>query len=73
MNQNTGTATLSSFDTGEVQTSTYYPYDRLIHIVAGEATIHVDELSNIVKTGEILIVPAHVKHWIKANKRFKML
>ncbi|WP_439487865.1 hypothetical protein [Algoriphagus sp.] len=73
MNQNTGTVTLSSFDTGEVQESTYLPFDRLIQILDGEATIHLDETTATEKRGQIIIVPAHVKHWIKANKRFKML
>ncbi|PZX54058.1 cupin domain-containing protein [Algoriphagus chordae] len=73
LRQNTGTVSISSFDMGETQQTKYSPYDHLIQIIDGEAFISIDEKSNTVETGQAIIIPAHVKHWIRANKRFKML
>lgn len=73
LSQNTGSVSLSSFDTGEVQAAKYSPFDHLIQIIEGEASITIDEHLTTVETGQAIIIPAHVKHWIKANKRFKMI
>jgi quercetin dioxygenase-like cupin family protein len=73
LKQNTGTVTLSSFDAGEVQPTQYFPFDHLILILDGEAFLCMNEEFSTLEKGQAIIIPAHVKHWIKANKRFKML
>ncbi|SIN76108.1 cupin domain-containing protein [Algoriphagus halophilus] len=73
LSQNTGSVSLSSFDLGEIQAAKYSPFDHLIEIIEGEASITIDDQLNTVETGQAIIIPAHVKHWIKADKRFKMI
>ncbi|WP_026952472.1 cupin domain-containing protein [Algoriphagus mannitolivorans] len=73
LKQNTGTVTISSFDTGEIQTTQYLPFEHMIQILDGEASLCLEDEFLNLETGQAIIIPAHAKHWIKANKRFKML
>jgi quercetin dioxygenase-like cupin family protein len=73
LRKKTGTVTLSSFDAGETLPTKTSPFDNLIQIIDGEAEITVDEISNKVVTGQVIIIPAHIKNSIKASMRFKML
>lgn len=73
LRQTTGTVTLSSFDTGEVQATQYLPFDHLIQVLDGVASICLEEKVITLETGQAIMIPAHAKHWIKAKKRFKML
>ena len=69
----TGKVTISSFDLGKTQQTKSSPFDNLIQILDGKAVITIDDISNTVNTGEIIIIPAHTRNRIKANSRFKML
>ncbi len=73
LRKKTGTVTVSSFDTGEALLAKSSPFDNLIQIIDGEAEIIIDEESNTVETGQVIVIPAHAKNRIKANTRFKML
>lgn len=73
LTKQTGTVTVSSFDTGEGMLSKSSPFDNLIQILDGVAEIIIDEESNTVETGQIIMIPAHAKNRIKANSRFKMM
>ncbi len=69
----TGIVAISSFDRGEALLSKISPFDNLIQIIDGEAEIVINEESNIIETGQAIIIPAHARNLIRANKRFKML
>ncbi len=70
--QETGTVTLFAFDKGQGLSEHTAPFDALVYIVDGAAEIIVSGKSNRLKTGEMIIMPAHKPHALKAIKRFKM-
>lgn len=49
------------------------PFDTFIQVIDGKAEIIIDNKSNILETGQSIIVPAHSHNTIKANVRFKMI
>jgi len=73
LTKQTGTVTVSSFDTGVGMLTKTSPFDNLIQILDGVAEIIIEEESNTVQTGQVIVIPAHAKNRIKANSRFKML
>ncbi|MFD2561216.1 cupin domain-containing protein [Aquimarina rubra] len=73
LKKRTGIVAISSFDRGEALPSKTSPFDNLIQIIDGEAEIVINEESNIIETGQAIIIPAHASNIIRANKRFKML
>jgi quercetin dioxygenase-like cupin family protein len=69
----TGNISAVSFDTGEGFTERTSPFDTFVQIIDGNAEIVIDSKSNLLKTGQSIIIPAHVSSIIKANERFKMI
>jgi len=68
-----GNITLFSFDTGQGLSEHTSPYDAVVHILDGEAEITIAGDMRIVKTGEMIIMPANIPHALLAQKQFKML
>lgn len=73
MNKSTGSVTAMSFDSGEYLPEKVSPFDTLIQVIEGHAEVLINDDLLTLKTGESVIVPAHSKNIIKANKRFKMI
>ena len=69
----TGNVSAVSFDSGEVLTEKISPFDTFIQIIDGKAEILINDVPNLLNTGESIIIPAHARNTIKANVRFKML
>ena len=69
----TGNVSVIAIDTGESLAEKISPYDTFVQIIDGNAEIVIDEISNILRTGEAIIIPAHTSHSVKANERFKMI
>jgi quercetin dioxygenase-like cupin family protein len=69
----TGNVSVVAIDTGEILAENISPFDTFVQIIDGGANIVIDEKSHILKTGEAIIIPAHISHSVKANGRFKML
>ncbi|NCA84013.1 MAG: cupin [Clostridia bacterium] len=69
----TGNVTVSSFDTGEALTEKTSPFDTFIQVIDGKAEIVIDGNSNLLDTGQSIIIPAHARNVIKANERFKII
>jgi quercetin dioxygenase-like cupin family protein len=69
----TGNVTVVAIDTGEALAEKISPFDTFIQIIEGNAEIIIDENTNILKTGEGIIIPAHTSNNVKANERFKMI
>jgi quercetin dioxygenase-like cupin family protein len=69
----TGNITLFAFDEGEGLSEHSAPFDAFVQILDGEAEINIGGNSNIVKTGEFIIMPANISHALKAIKKFKMM
>jgi quercetin dioxygenase-like cupin family protein len=68
-----GTVTFFTFDEGQGLSEHSTPYDALIHILDGEAEITIEGNKNILKKGEMIIMPADKPHALQAIKRFKMI
>jgi quercetin dioxygenase-like cupin family protein len=71
--KDTGTVTLFAFDRGQGLSEHTAPFDALVYILDGEARIFISGKPTTVKKNEMLIMPAHKPHSLKAIKRFKML
>lgn len=69
----TGNISVVAIDTGEALAEKISPYDIFIQIIEGRAEVIIDEKSNILQTGEAIIIPAHTSNNFKANERFKMI
>ena len=69
----TGNISITAFDNGMMLPETFFAFDMFVQIIEGDAEIVIDKHSILLKTGQIIIVPAHAPHFIKANKRFKMI
>ena len=73
LRKTTGSVSALSFDKGEVLVGKISPFDTFIQIIDGNAEIIVDDISNLLKSGQSIIIPAHSSNTIKAHVRFKMI
>lgn len=71
--KSTGNISIMSFDSGEGLTEKISPFDIFAQIIEGEAEIIIDKVSNHLKSGQGIIIPAHLSNLIKPNGRFKMI
>ena len=68
-----GTVTLFALDAGEGISEHTAPFDALVMVMEGEAEIAIAGESFKVQQGELIILPAHQPHSVKAPTRLKML
>ncbi len=73
LDKKTGTLTLFAFDKGQGLSEHTSPYDATVQIVDGTAELTVGGKPNVVKAGQLFIMPAQVPHSLRAVERFKML
>jgi len=71
--RDTGNVTLFAFDAGQELSEHAAPYDALVHVVEGEATITLAGVAHRLRAGEMIVMPARVPHAVAAPSRFKML
>lgn len=71
--KDTGTITLFAFDAGQGLSEHKAPFDAVVTILDGQAEITIGGKPSIVKTGEMMIMPANITHALQAHERFKML
>ena len=69
----TGSVSVMSFDTGEGLSEKTSPFDTFIQIIEGKANIVIDKVSNLLHTGQGIIIPAHSANLILPNGRFKLI
>ena len=69
----TGTVTLFAFDKGQGLSEHTAPFDALVTVLDGEVEITIAGQPFILKTGHMIIMPAHKPHALKAMERFKMM
>lgn len=72
VNKKAGTVTLFAFDKGQGLSEHTAPFDAMAYIVDGSAEISIAGEKHVVKSGEILIMPASVPHSLEAVESFKM-
>lgn len=71
--KSTGNISVMSFDSGEGLTEKISPFDTYAQIIEGKADIVIDKVSNILGSGQGIIIPAHAPNHINPNGRFKMI
>ena len=71
--KSTGNISITSFDSGEGLTEKISPFDTFTQIIEGKAEIVIDKVSNLLESGQGIIIPAHSSNYIKPNGRFKMI
>jgi len=71
--KSTGNISVMSFDSGEGLTEKTSPFDTFVQIIEGKAEIVIDKQTNLLESGQGIIIPAHSPNFIKPNGRFKMI
>src|SRR4030095_3184160 len=71
--KSTGNISVMSFDSGEGLTEKTSPFDTFAQIIEGNAEIVIDKVSNLLASGQGIIIPAHSPNFIRPNGRFKMI
>ena len=69
----TGTVTVFAFDEGQGLSEHTAPFDALVQVVEGEVEIHISGRPHHLTGGEMILMPAHQPHALKAFTRFKMI
>ncbi len=69
----TGTVTLFAFDQGQGLSEHTAPFDAMALVLDGEAEIIIASRPHRVSQGEMIIMPAHEPHALRAVKKFKMM
>ena len=73
LKKSTGNVSVMSFDSGEGLTEKTSPFDTFAQIIEGSAEIVIGGVSNVLLTGQSIVIPAHASNFIKPNGRFKMI
>ena len=73
INKPSGTVTLFAFDVEQGLSEHTAPFDAMVYILDGVAEITISGVAYTVKNGEMIIMPAHEQHALKALERFKMM
>ena len=73
LKKSTGNISVMSFDSGEGLTEKTTPFDTFVQIIDGQADIFISGKSNLLHTGDSIVIPAHAPNYVKPNGRFKMI
>jgi len=68
-----GSVSLFAFDAGQELSEHSAPFDALVQVIEGAATITLAAQAFKVSAGELILMPANIPHAIKAVERFKMV
>ena len=73
MKRETGSLTLFAFDAGQELSEHTSPYDAVVHLLDGEASVTIAGRPYRLRAGDMITMPANQPHAVKATSRFKML
>jgi quercetin dioxygenase-like cupin family protein len=68
-----GNITLFAFDKEQNLSEHTAPFDALVQIIEGKAKIIIDGVTHSMEEGELIIMPAGIRHAVEAVSRFKMM
>lgn len=71
--KDSGTITLFAFDAGQGLSEHTAPFDAMVQVLDGEAEIAISGTPFRVAAGQMIVMPAHSPHALKAVTAFKML
>jgi len=69
----TGTVTAFAFDAGQGLSEHTAPFDALVQVLEGEVEIRISGKPHHLRGGEMILMPAHQPHALKALQRYKMI
>src|SRR6186713_1716755 len=67
LKKTTGNISVMSFDSGEGLTEKTTPFDTFAQIIEGKAEIVISGKSNLLLTGQAIVIPAHAPNLVKPN------
>jgi quercetin dioxygenase-like cupin family protein len=73
IDKTTGTVTLFAFDEGQGLSEHTAPFDALVCVLEGETEIAISGTPFRLREGDMIIMPAHEPHAVKAVQKFKMM
>lgn len=68
-----GTITFFAFAAGQGLSEHAAPYDAVVQVIDGNATITIDGVPYAVGEGNMIVMPANHPHALRAEQPFKML
>ena len=68
-----GTLTLFAFDIGQGLSEHKAPFDAMVYIIDGQATITISGKDHQLANGDMIVMPANEPHAVRATSKFKML
>ena len=69
----TGNISVVAIDTGGALAEKISLFYTFLQIIEGKAEVVINEKSNMLQTGQAIIIPAYISNIVKANDRFKMI
>jgi len=73
LKQKGGNVTLFAFAKGQELSEHTAPFDALVHVVEGNMDITIDGAAHTVAAGELLVMPANLRHALVATQPTKMI
>jgi quercetin dioxygenase-like cupin family protein len=68
-----GTVTVFAFAEDQGLSEHTAPFDALVYVIDGKVEISIEGKTSMLKTGDVIIMPAGKPHALKALGRFKMM
>jgi len=68
-----GSTTLFAFDAGQELSEHTTPNEALLIVIEGETLVSIRNVVHRLHVGDVITLPAHQPHAVKAEKQFKML
>ncbi|MBV8815853.1 MAG: cupin domain-containing protein [Verrucomicrobia bacterium] len=73
MKSSGGTVTIFAFDQEQGLSEHTAPFDALVQVLEGKVEITIAGKPHQIHGGELILMPAHQPHALKALQRFKMI
>jgi len=73
LKKTTGNISAITFNSGEGLDEKTSPFDTFIQIIDGSAEIVISGVSNFLRSGQSIVIPAHAPNFVAPNGRFKMI
>ena len=73
LKKSTGSISAMSIDSGEGLPEKTSPFDTFVQVIDGKAEIVINGESNLLLTGQSIVIPAHASNFVKPNGRFKLI
>jgi quercetin dioxygenase-like cupin family protein len=69
----TGSVTVFAFDRGQGLSEHTTPFEAFVYVAEGQVEITIAGTPHLLKSGDMIVMPANIPHAVKAVEAFKML